>query len=171
MSSCQAKDAANSTQSSPACQDGSSGRAWLRFSGTWGVVPGHLVWARARGHSAPVGAQGRLPISCPLQRDRGPLRGHAHNQPRDIPSVLDGTGERNKELSRIGCGAPCGGSGLVRVWGIHGLTPEARGVSPLSGLRERSSPHGTAKRRSPRKARGHTGYKPCAISSVPAGWA
>ncbi|MDP2897711.1 MAG: hypothetical protein Q8Q12_14335 [bacterium] len=42
---------------------------WLRFSGTWGVVTGHLVWARARGDSAPAGANENKPTLCPVERD------------------------------------------------------------------------------------------------------
>ena len=49
--------------------------------------------------------------------------------------------ERKEEPNLIGCGAPCGGSGSLCLVRTHGLTPEARGVAPLSGLRARSGRH------------------------------
>jgi hypothetical protein len=50
--------------------------------------------------------------------------------------------------------APCGGSGLACIRGIHGLTPEAKGVPPLSGLRRTSKPHAPGQQRQTRRGLG-----------------
>ncbi len=55
-------------------------------------------------------------------------------QPVEPEAQIQSSPRRGRHIVSVECVAPCGSSGFVCVPGIHGLTPEARCVSPLSGL-------------------------------------
>ena len=77
----------------------------------------------------------RRPGARSVNPAEGGMKPNSHGrQPVEPVACIQSSPRRGRHMARVECGAPCGSSGVIGPAGIHGLTPEARGVSPLSGL-------------------------------------